>query len=599
MANDGDSGLPADGGNRSLEEFRISHTILERKVDSISNDLRRTIDTLRVVTENLKIREDRAPPVRRAYVSPMGARGQRRARRHVQPAPPEFSESDEGGICHRRYCGRDSSTDEEVEQWILGEPRFAAQPRFLHHNPPTSSSSSPYTHKTPNPKFDNTHENQFKTTETCSRFSLETHPPSQFHDQQNAINPICETQSTETHFQPQNSASTHDPCKKNQISQRRDLVDLDLHSSKEDYKSVAPLDSKNRQQHFDLSNSENKLYQNGISVAMSREVFDKMPEIDLVSWNVMISGYLRNKNLSEAWELFESMPKRAVNTFVELQRHEIEPNEFTFSSFIKGCANQAALDQGIQLAAQVIRFNFDRNPFVSSILVDMYGKCGLLDDSIQLFDDIDNPTEFAWNSWISVFAQHGLGKEALETLDRMIHRGVKPTAITFVSLLTGCSHVGLIDEVLTHFYSMEKTYGLVTREEFIKNMPFEPNAFGWCSFLRACRIHSDKEIVVDESTEVVLKSGNSVQGQLVDCFEVVKNVGENVKNVEEDDKIVFPILGIFTQPMVEAIDLGDAKDLSNNENLSHKSSATRNHNSEEYGLLVSSQNLELESDYEA
>ncbi|KAK0577705.1 hypothetical protein LWI29_037328 [Acer saccharum] len=79
MANDDDDGLPVGGGNRSLEELRISHTILERKVNSISNYLHRTIDTLRVVTENLRIQENRAPHVHRAYVSLMGARGQRRA----------------------------------------------------------------------------------------------------------------------------------------------------------------------------------------------------------------------------------------------------------------------------------------------------------------------------------------------------------------------------------------------------------------------------------------------------------------------------------------------------------------------------------------
>ncbi|KAK2655296.1 hypothetical protein Ddye_008348 [Dipteronia dyeriana] len=229
--------------------------------------------------------------------------------------------------------------------------------------------------------------------------------------------------------------------------------------------------------------------------------FDFEPR-NIVSYTSLIDGFVEMDQI-----------ERALITFVELRRKGIEPNEYTFSSLIKGCANRAALDQGIQLHAQVIRFTFDRNPFVSSILVDMYGKCGLLDDSIRVFDDIDNPTEFAWNSLISVFAQHGLGKEALETLDRMIHRGVKPNAITFVSLLTGCSHAGLVDEGLNHFYSMEKTYGVVPREEhyscvidllgrsgklkeaeeFIKNMPFEPNAFGWCSFLGACRIHGDKE----------------------------------------------------------------------------------------------------------
>ncbi|KAK0581503.1 hypothetical protein LWI29_014566 [Acer saccharum] len=99
MANDDYGGLLAGGGNRSLEELRISHTILEQKVDF-----------------NLRIRENRAPPVRHAHVSSMGARGQKRARLHVQPASPEFSGSDEGGIPNRRRFDEDSHTDNDVEE---------------------------------------------------------------------------------------------------------------------------------------------------------------------------------------------------------------------------------------------------------------------------------------------------------------------------------------------------------------------------------------------------------------------------------------------------------------------------------------------------
>ncbi|MBA0551370.1 hypothetical protein Golob_022258 [Gossypium lobatum] len=143
----------------------------------------------------------------------------------------------------------------------------------------------------------------------------------------------------------------------------------------------------------------------------------------------------------------------------------------------------------------------------------MYGKCGLLDDSIRVFDEIENATEFAWNSMLSVFAQHGLGKDAIQLFNRMKNEGVEPNAITFVSLLRGCSHSGLVEEGLSFFKAMEKTYGVVPREEhyscvidllgragqlkeaenFINKMPFEPNAFGWCSFLGACKIHGDKE----------------------------------------------------------------------------------------------------------
>ncbi|KAF8397892.1 hypothetical protein HHK36_016817 [Tetracentron sinense] len=223
---------------------------------------------------------------------------------------------------------------------------------------------------------------------------------------------------------------------------------------------------------------------------------------NIVSCTSLIDGYVETDQI-----------ENALSTFIELRRQGIEPNEFTFSSLIKACANQAALEQGTLLHGQVIKIHLDKDPFVSSILVDMYGKCGLLDHSIRVFDEIKEPNEFAWNSLVGVFSQHGLGKDAMKIFGRMILRGVKPNEITFVSLLTGFSHAGLVEEGLDYFYSMDKTYGVVPRqehyscvidllsragrlkeaEEFINSMPFEPNAFGWCSFLGACRTHGDKE----------------------------------------------------------------------------------------------------------
>ncbi|KAG6682740.1 hypothetical protein I3843_13G139900 [Carya illinoinensis] len=232
-------------------------------------------------------------------------------------------------------------------------------------------------------------------------------------------------------------------------------------------------------------------------------VFGTEPEgRNIVSYTSFINGYVEINQIEKAFDVFS-----------DLQMHGIEPNEYTFSSLIKACANQAALEQGIQLHAQVFKFNMDSDPYVSSILVDMYGKCGLLDDSIRVFEEIGEPTEIAWNSLVSVFAQHGLGKDAIETFDRMIQNGLKPNGITFVSLLTACSHAGLADEGLKYFHSMEKTYGVVPGEEHyscvidllgrsgklkeaeecINNMPIEPNAFIWCSFLGACRTYGDKE----------------------------------------------------------------------------------------------------------
>ena len=222
---------------------------------------------------------------------------------------------------------------------------------------------------------------------------------------------------------------------------------------------------------------------------------------NIVSFTSLIHGYGEIDRIDEALDMF-----------VDMRRQGVDPNEYTFSSLIKACANQAALEQGSQLQAQVIKLNFDAEPYISAGLVDFYGKCGLLDHSIQVFNEIRNVTEIAWDALLNVFAQHGLGKEMMGTFDKMVLE-VKPNAITFISLLAGCSHAGLVEEGLNYFHSMEKTYGVVPREEhyncvidllgrvgrlkeveeFINSMPFEPTAFGWCSFLGACRVHGDAE----------------------------------------------------------------------------------------------------------
>ncbi|KAI9156466.1 hypothetical protein LWI28_007183 [Acer negundo] len=132
MANDDDGGLPAGGGNCSLEEL------------------------LQIARANLKDCEAQARPHREAQLSSRGDRDLRKARRHEIPAPPELSESDEEGIRHQRYRDRNSSSDEEVEQWILVEPRFDAQPRYLYHlqPPPPSHSHETYRGTSLGARFD-------------------------------------------------------------------------------------------------------------------------------------------------------------------------------------------------------------------------------------------------------------------------------------------------------------------------------------------------------------------------------------------------------------------------------------------------------------
>ncbi|XP_028070825.1 pentatricopeptide repeat-containing protein At5g04780, mitochondrial-like [Camellia sinensis] len=129
------------------------------------------------------------------------------------------------------------------------------------------------------------------------------------------------------------------------------------------------------------------------------KVFEEMLHKGEVSWTAMIDGYAKNGDFEESLLAFKRMDQieKASDVYLELRRWGIKPNEFTFSSLIKACTDQAAIEQGTQLHSQVVKFNFDKDPSVSSALVDIYGKCSLLDHSIQVFAEIEYPTKIAWN----------------------------------------------------------------------------------------------------------------------------------------------------------------------------------------------------------
>lgn len=121
---------------------------------------------------------------------------------------------------------------------------------------------------------------------------------------------------------------------------------------------------------------------------------------------------------------------------------------------------------------------------------------------------------FTWNSFITGCAQHGLGREAIKMYKHMESAGVLPNEVTFVGLLNACSHAGLVDEGWQFFKSMSRDYGLTPllehyacmvdllgrtgnvqgAEQFIYDMPIEPDAVIWSALLGACKIHKNAEI---------------------------------------------------------------------------------------------------------
>ncbi|CAA0815274.1 Pentatricopeptide repeat-containing protein -chloroplastic [Striga hermonthica] len=235
-------------------------------------------------------------------------------------------------------------------------------------------------------------------------------------------------------------------------------------------------------------------------------VFSPMPAKNLVSWTAMITCFAKNGKPSEALNLFREMV--LANDAADDGRGVL-PNSVTMVSVLQACASICALEQGKLIHAYVLRRGLESILPVMNALITMYAKCGELESSKNIFDRMEKKDVVSWNSMISSYGIHGLGKDALSVFRDMVGSGVSPSVVTFVSLLGACSHAGLVDEGKDLFNSMVKEYGIRPVEEhyacmvdllgranlldeaaqFIVDMRNEPGPKVWGALLGACRIH--------------------------------------------------------------------------------------------------------------
>jgi pentatricopeptide repeat protein len=239
------------------------------------------------------------------------------------------------------------------------------------------------------------------------------------------------------------------------------------------------------------------------SIEDARQVFEEMPEQDVISWTMIISGYAQYGHGEEA-----------LKCFCQIRRTGMKLDTFVFASIIRACADLASLEQGKQIHACTMKNGFASDVFVGSAFVNMYAKCGSIEDSQKLFDKMVARDLVTWNSMIVGCAQHGHDKDAMELFEHLQQAGVKPDHITFVGVLFACSHVGLLHEGCHYFDSMSREHGISPRMEHyacivdllgraghlnkaeacINNMPFKPSALVWQTLLGACRIHGNTEM---------------------------------------------------------------------------------------------------------
>lgn len=181
----------------------------------------------------------------------------------------------------------------------------------------------------------------------------------------------------------------------------------------------------------------------------ARRAFDQMPTRNVVSWTAMINAYVRNQRPHEAFELFWRMLLANV-----------KPNEFTLVNLLKACSELGSLKLGRWIHDYALKNGFDLGAFLGTALIDMYSKCGSLDDARQVFREMQIKSLATWNAMITSLGVHGYGEEALSLFTKMEEANVRPDAITFVGVICACLQTDKVREGDMYFKYMREHYGI-------------------------------------------------------------------------------------------------------------------------------------------
>ncbi|KAK9682543.1 hypothetical protein RND81_10G081300 [Saponaria officinalis] len=323
------------------------------------------------------------------------------------------------------------------------------------------------------------------------------------------------------------------------------------------------------------------LYVKSGCLIQARKLFDHMEDKSVVSWASLILGYAQEGDLIEAMSVLR-----------ELREGDIEVDSFTLSGLIGVFADFAFVEQGKQLHGYAIKVPTSLEVEVGNSIADLYLKCGLLEEAEQMFCEMPMKNRISYTVMITGYGKHGLGKEAVRLFDKMLAENVRPEGITYLAILSACSHLGLIDECreyfsklcserrvspqVEHYSCMVDLLGraghLNEAKSLIESMPMKPNTGVWQTLLSACRVHGDLNLGKEIGKIILELDGNNPVNYVM-LSQIYANAGywkecqhlrDEVKTkglkknagqswVEIDKKVHFFYGGDDTHPLIDKI----------------------------------------------
>ncbi|XP_009777873.1 pentatricopeptide repeat-containing protein At1g25360 [Nicotiana sylvestris] len=294
--------------------------------------------------------------------------------------------------------------------------------------------------------------------------------------------------------------------------------------------------------HVSVHNALITLYWKCGRVDEARKVFDNLAFKDLVSWNAVLSAYVGAGRINEAKLFFDEMPEKnslawtvmisgfaqngkgeeALKLFNQMRLHGIELCDYAFAGAITSCAVLAALETGCQLHAQLIQRGFDSSLSAGNALITFYGRSGVIEAARTVFLTMPCVDLVSWNALIAALGQHGYGAQAIELFEQMLNEHITPDRISFLTVISACSHAGLVERGRHYFNIMHSVYKinpgedhyarlidllsragrLLEAKDVIQTMPTKPGAPMWEALLAGCRTHRNVDLGVEAAEKL-------------------------------------------------------------------------------------------------
>lgn len=271
-------------------------------------------------------------------------------------------------------------------------------------------------------------------------------------------------------------------------------------------------------------------------IVKARKVFDQIASRDSVSWNSMLTGYIRH-----------GLPVETLDIFRQMLQEGYLPDSVALSTVLSGVPS---LKLGVQIHGWVIRHEIEWNLSIANSLVDMYSSHGKLVGASWLFRKMTEKDTVSWNSIISA---HSKNPEALAYFEKMEKAGASPDSITFVSLLSACAHLGLVKEGERLFSIMRNKYGInpimehygcivnlygragLIKEAYdiiVEGMEFEAGPSVWGALLYACYLHGNVEV-----GEVAAEKLFGLEPDNEHNFELLMKIYGNASRLEDVERV--------------------------------------------------------------